>query len=272
MAKKVVRLTESQLIEVVRDSVCSILNEDRNGRNLHKARRFARLYANAPTESQQWECINAIRKDIQFSRICDEKYMAGIIRLIYNDHIESREFWMINEILEAFNNNPKLISKFNSNFNDLPIQDILIAAKPTIELMKSQEQEQLSSISLIEQNYKIIYIPDYETALKFSDYTEWCINSYSFDFDTYLGHGETLYFCLKDGYENTPKCHGNNYPKDDYGLSMIAVAVSPMGKLIFSTSRWNETTIGGKTFSVSELSQIVGRNFYQVFVPHDKDN
>jgi NAD-dependent deacetylase len=119
----------------------------------------------------------------------------------------------------------------------------------------------------LEKAYTIIHIPDFEKAKVFAPYCDWCICQSEFDYETYTLNGETFYFCLKEGFEKTVKCAGNNYPYDDYGVSMLAISVDPDGQLANCTNRWNVDRIGNPNLTVQEVSQIVGRDFYDVFKP-----
>lgn len=88
-------------------------------------------------------------------------------------------------------------------------------------------------------------------------------------YDSYTAEGDNIfYFCLKDGFENIQPEMGENCPKDEYGLSMIAVSVCPDGSLNTATCRWNHNNGGDDNiFTTEEISQIIGRNFYQTFLP-----
>ena len=119
----------------------------------------------------------------------------------------------------------------------------------------------------LEKAYTIIHIPDFEKAKVFAPYCDWCICQSGFDYDTYTLNGETFYFCLKEGFEKTAKRAGNNYPYDDYGVSMLAISVAPDGQLANCTNRWNVDRIGNPNLTVQEVCQIVGRDFYEVFKP-----
>lgn len=115
--------------------------------------------------------------------------------------------------------------------------------------------------------YTIIPIPDFEKAKVFAAYCDWCICQAKFDYETYTLHGETFYFCLKEGFEKTVKRAGDNYPYDDYGVSMLAISVTPDGQLANCTNRWNEDRIGNPNLTVQEINQMVGHDFYEVFKP-----
>lgn len=118
-------------------------------------------------------------------------------------------------------------------------------------------------------NYNIVKIHSFEEAEKYSRYTSWCVTHYPDMYNSYTAEGDNIfYFCLKDGFENIQPEKGENCPKDEYGLSMIAVSVRPDGSLNTATCRWNHDNGGDDNiFTTEEISQIIGRNFYQTFLP-----
>ena len=115
--------------------------------------------------------------------------------------------------------------------------------------------------------YHIIPITSFNKAKEYAPYCDWCICQAEFDYETYTMHGETFYFCIQGGRINTPKMVGKNHPFDDYGLSMLAVSVTLDGRLANFTNRWNEDRIGNPNVSEQEVSEIIGRNFREVFKP-----
>lgn len=115
--------------------------------------------------------------------------------------------------------------------------------------------------------YHIIPITGFNEAKKYAPYCDWCICQAEFDYETYTLHGETFYFCIQGGKINTPKIVGENHPLDEYGLSMLAVSVTLDGRLANFTNRWNEDRIGNPNVSEQEVSEIIGRNFREVFKP-----
>lgn len=119
--------------------------------------------------------------------------------------------------------------------------------------------------------YEIIPINSFKEAKKFSPYTDWCITNNENMYNTYTANGlNQFYFCLKNGFQNVPKEQGPNSPKDEYGLSMLAVCVDENGKLYTCTSRWNhDCGADDSIMNIKEITQVIGRNFYDVFKPNN---
>jgi hypothetical protein len=121
-------------------------------------------------------------------------------------------------------------------------------------------------------NYRIVHIPDFQAASQYSRYfpvSPWCITTSQMMWDSYTLEGKnTVYFCLRDGFEDVPAEPGENCPLDDYGTSMIAVIVDTEGDLCTATPRWNDAN-GSSDYLMKEedVVDLVGRPFYDAFPP-----
>lgn len=99
-------------------------------------------------------------------------------------------------------------------------------------------------------------------------------------------HGmRAKYACVRDDYRTVKKIVGENYPEDDYGLSLIIISISPNGAAEVC-SRWNNGAKGmqhrlkpGRTtastyLTKEEVEQIVLNGQYKfedVFKPFDEE-
>ena len=54
---------------------------------------------------------------------------------------------------------------------------------------------------------------------------------------------------------------GEDFPKDDFGMSFIAVFVSDGGKILSTTSRWNALEEADQLLGIEELKQLLGPDF-----------
>lgn len=121
-------------------------------------------------------------------------------------------------------------------------------------------------------NYRIVHIPDFRTAAQYSQYfpvSPWCITTSEMMWDSYTLEGKnTVYFCLRDGFEDVPAEPGENCPLDDYGTSMVAVIVDGEGDLCTATPRWNDAN-GSSDYLLKEedVVDLIGRPFYDTFPP-----
>lgn len=237
--------------------------------NLRRARNAVRRYCNPKDDSEISSIINDIRIDIPFSRILKEKYLEGIVRLIYLEELDGSQRETINDILSIISNNCTYQKQFNSNFNGMYFEDLCLHFHNEInDLLEKERQDSAKQTYNPNNEYTIHKIDCYEDAMKYAKYTDWCVLHSQFDYERNTHYGETFYVCLKDGFQNTPMEKGDKCPFDEYGLSMIAVFVRKNGRLASSTTRWNEALAGGKTLTPQQISQLIGKDFYKIFIPN----
>ena len=153
------------------------------------------------------------------------------------------------------------------------------------DTMKQMGDEQRNAVNskTYERNsrYEIIPIDDFKTAHEFGKYTgidgEECL-CYTTSRDIWgkftKNGSNQCYLCYLPNYKEIPAQKGEGYPKDEYGLSMIWLFVDGQGNLSNSNVRWNH---GDRSYSnvdtiftESEISDIVGANFYETFKPNGK--
>ena len=94
---------------------------------------------------------------------------------------------------------------------------------------------------------------------------EWCI-AYGEDiFDLYTAGGrKTLFVIQTDDALSVERKMGPNFPKDDYGLSFIAVYVDMNGRVVSVTTRWNTIAEDDQRLTEIELFRLIGKdkNFF----------
>ncbi|MBR3399969.1 MAG: hypothetical protein IKQ12_01110 [Prevotella sp.] len=265
MAKKIVRLTEEKIREIVKGVTINILCENRN---FERAKRAVYTYCNPQNTEDVFDIIHDTQRNIPYSRILKNKFLEGVIRLVYNEELDSSQQETINDILAIISTNAKYQVAYNGNFNGLYFEDLCFKFYDEIKNLINRERQESASQSYQPNNdYTIHKIDNYEDAMRFGQYTNWCISHSNFDYNTYTPHGETFYICLKNGFQNVPMERGENHPLDEYGLSMIAVSVRKNGRMASSTTRWNEAVNGGKILTPHQISQLIGKDFYTVFIP-----
>ena len=280
-----------------------ILCEDREGKNINRAERvvkneFSNILGkmvpnphydeNDPNSQKEIEmtprlAVTFVRNDMPNSRLCDCKFLAGCTRIYFsemnNGETGQRTISKINKIL------PFIASKehVEEYTNELDyIKDGAVEKMTADELIDRfgearnadiQKQRETLAKKTFTRNpeYKIVRIPSFAAARKYGQYTTWCVTQSSglSNYNAYTENGNCLfYFCLKNGFEQTPKVLGENAPLDEYGLSMIAVLVNTDGSLKHCTCRWNHANGGNDNIMDAEqVSDILGVNFYSVFKP-----
>ena len=264
MEKKVIRLTENGLRQLIGKACHMVLIEEGAEYNRERqAKRLIRNYFHIKNENDTVDVLNMIRRDIPNVRMLKAKYLPGVVRLIGLEQLDSQNYDDINDILETILSNNGLIQKYDSDFNGLYFEELQFELFDEIQKLIASERFKLSQHQYPNNGeYSVIPISNFNEAKQYSPYTDWCITKTEFDFQTYTMNGQKFYFCLKNGFENLTKPSNPSTPKDNYGLSMIAVSISRKGRLASSTTRWNEGVPGNKTLDIFEISQLIGRNFY----------
>lgn len=233
-----------------------------------RAQKAVKKYCHPKNHIDILDTINAIKMDIPLSCICKGKYLEGVIRMVYLEELDESQFETINDILSVIKGNRGLQELYDGNFNGMFFEDLCF--KFDHEINRLLEEERKASANMVYQPnkvYSIRRIHSFEEAMEYARLTSWCISESRFDYDNYTRHGETFYVCLKNGYMDVPMERGEGHPLDAYGLSMIAISVRKNGRLASCTTRWNEASRDGRILTTQQTSQLIGQDFYSVFVP-----
>ena len=250
-----------------------IILEGAESRNMGLAKHY--LYdKRGMDEPQAMRTIGAIKTDIPNVRLAKCKFILGVTRLFCNGELsDGSSITSINKYLRYIASDAH-VNEYNQNLNGLSLGDIesrfSSVAKGDLEADKERmNQQEFDSSS---SQYKIVNIDSFDEASKYGEYTDWCVTHYDDMYDSYTHNGlGRFYFCLKDGFENVPREKGEGCPLDEYGLSMIAVSVNEDGSCNTITCRWNHDNGGGDNIMTpQELSEIIGMNFYKVFLPYSE--
>lgn len=163
-------------------------------------------------------------------------------------------------------------AEFDVNLNGLTLNDVMArygnAVREGIEYERSRVRDYRSPEGTEHGNYEIVRIPDYDTAKTYAQYVNWCICENKMFWDNYSLEGSnTVYFCLRDGFENTPRVAGEDAPLDDYGTSMMCIIVDEDGDMVTSTTRWNDANNGTDwAITPEQVVDLIGRPFAETFV------
>ena len=212
---------------------------------LRNVAKIAFLELNFEKENQDLPKLNVFKK---------------IINLIKNDDNAKAEF----------------IQSDNITFNTLYEQ--------YADALKRMDDEQRNAVNSksYERNsrYKIIPIDDFDTAHKLGKYTgnnregRLCYTEREPTWNRFTNNGyNQCYLCYLPNYKKILPQKSEGYPKDEYGLSMIWLFVDENGNMSNSNVRWNhgDKSYGNvdEIFTESEISDIVGVNFYETFRPNN---
>lgn len=115
--------------------------------------------------------------------------------------------------------------------------------------------------------YKAVRIGSYDEAREFLPFApDWCILISEEAYREHTRNGkDTFYFLERSDMESVPRMPGVSFPKDDYGLSLIAVCIAANGTIASITSRWNYGEDQDFFLTPEELKDIVGNEVFISF-------
>ena len=203
------------------------------------------------------------------------KFILGVARMALDGQLrDATTISNLNSTLK-YVGDPTHINEYDRNLNGLSAEELIgrfatvrtqDMEKDKAEIGKSQFQEK--------KEYKVIRIDSFEQIRQYGKYNDWCLSQDNGEdmYNKYTSDGvNQLYLILRDGFENEPREAGPNTPYDAYGLSMMTVIVDPDGQMTQSTTRWNHANgSSDSAFTPKQISEIIGRNFYDVFKPNTK--
>ena len=277
-----VLLSQSQLERIISESMASVirkrfmLNESQESKSISEA---VKLYMERTGKSRE-EADNFIRITLRSSVpiLRDKqtaKFILGVTRMALDGQLrDATTISNLNSTLK-YVGDPTHINEYDRNLNGLSAEELIgrfatvrtqDIEKDKAEIGKSQFQEK--------KEYKVIRIDSFEQIRQYGKYNDWCLAQDNGEnmYDSYTSKGvNQLYLILRDGFESEPREAGPNTPYDSYGLSMMTVIVDPDGQMTQSTTRWNHKNgSSDSAFTPKQISEIIGRNFYDVFKPNTK--
>ena len=248
----------------------SLLNEGVESKNMRAAKHYIYNFIGRNDENKAMEIIGGIKHDIPNSRLAQCKFMLGVTRMFMTGQLSNAEdITSLNRTLKYVATEAH-VNEYNQDLNGLSAEKLIERFSQTITDDLEAEKKQISARQYTKNNeYDIVKIKDFDMASEYGDYTDWCVTQYEDNFNAYTGGGlGVFYFCLKKGFQNVERVKGENCPLDEYGLSMIAVSVNYDGSCNTITCRWNHENGGNDNImSVTQLSDLLGCNFYDVFLP-----
>ena len=261
----------------ITESNLHLLTESQESKSIEEAKRLLIARGGVSEERADWMVRYALRHDMPaFSRNPKAgKFILGIVRMYVDREItDATTILRLDDTiriaaLDEYSN------QFDRNLNGMSAQEFIDMFAPTIRAIKQKYREDVNSMAITHSDrYTIVPIRDFRHATEFEKDCDWCLCENNLNgersYDSYTCDGLCqLYFCLRDDYKTVDKVIGEGCPLDDYGLSMIAVCVDEEGDLRTCTSRWNHENGGNdKIMNPVEISNVIGRNFYDEFKPN----
>lgn len=272
--RNIISIDRGDLLYLVNETVKRVLSESQESDSQKLAIRYIMQNHGWDKEKANFFVRKTLRDKItplKNKRIA--KFTLGVTRMWFNGEFDDEH------IISPFNATLPLLSahldEYDKNLNGLSAGDIIEKFAQVRQEMSDNMRQEIDAMDFSAgSNYDIVKIESFEQAKKYYTYTNpnsrWCLTHMMEMYDNYTNNGiNQIYFCLRHGFENVEQTHGENFPLDDYGLSMISVIVDESGDLAYCTTRWNhERNAGDDSMDAKQISQVVGVNFYQTFKPN----
>ena len=211
------------------------------------------------------------------------KFEPGVARIAYGElgmqgNEDTRKLRILGRILQEIS--ASHATEYDANFNGLSYDELNERFGGAIKQANDSELEDLRNSSYDKSNYIIKWIPDFETAKQYSEYTNfgsnehWCLTHNQNLWESYTGkyNENKVYFCYVPDFEHVERAVGENAPLDEYGLSLISVIVTPENELRAVTCRWNHTNGGSDgVMDAKQLSRLLGGYVFDLCPPYDKE-
>ena len=217
----------------------------------------------------------------------DIKYVYPFAKILYQD-LEfditdnfQQERTIVKQIINLCKQQPELFTKHIQG-KDLNYEQLYKIFKPFLDETKNSENEIINNTKYTQNaNYDVIEVKSFEQANKIGKYSgcnggTLCYTDTKNTWDGYTKKGlKKVYCCLTKKWKTVKPEKTEGYPKDEYGLSMIFVFITPEGDISNSNVRWNHGDGSfnnvDNMFTKKELSEIIGVNFNQVFKPFTEE-
>ena len=210
----------------------------------------------------------------------NQKFEPGVARIAYgelnmeNRGQDSRKLSSLKKIIKLISDGHA--EEYDSDLNGLSYSDLEARFGTVVQKADDELKNELTSAKYKTSDYIIEPIPDFETAKKFSEYTNpdsrWCITYMENMWDNYTSDGlNRVYFAYKPNFMKTERIKEDTAPLDEYGLSLISIIVDPWENLRAVTTRWNHENGGSdQAMDARQLSKLLGGNVFDLCPPPPK--
>ena len=281
--KRRIRLTESDIHNLVKESLKIMLTESQESKSQSEAIKLLMNKFGWDKERANQFVRMELRNDITALRDKQlAKFTLGVTRMYIQGQLrDASTISKLNATLELLKAHldeydRNLMPLGDPNAHPLSAQELIAQFEQVMQNNLDAERQKINSMEFGESHYTIVPINTFEEAQKYYKYTyqqsPWCLTHMEDMFNSYTCNGiNQIYFCLRNGFETEEPIVGESAPLDDYGLSMISVIVNEDGALAYCTTRWNHSNGGNdKSMDVTQLSKVLNVNFFNVFKPNNK--
>lgn len=203
------------------------------------------------------------------------------LKFDFNDDYQ-QERTILKQIINLCKQKTELYNKYIQG-KDLNFKQLYSIFKPILEQIKKDETNIINNTEYKKNiNYEIIEVKNFEQANDIGFYSgcdgegKLCYTAGKKTWEEFTQRGASkVYCCLIKNWKNIPAQRTEGYPKDEYGLSMIFVFIDQNGDISNSNVRWNhgdgDYSDVDNMFTKSELSEIIGVKFNEVFKPYSRE-
>jgi hypothetical protein len=223
---------------------------------------------------ERMRIIGSIQHDIPNARLDKGKFLLGLCRMYCDGELRNEQcVFNIDNALKYIHDGGHT-DEFDENINGKSADELHNMFREIGQNLASNDRARSANRKFNgKSEYTIIPIDSYEEAKPYGKYTDWCVTYNSDAFKSYTKGGNRFYFCLKNGFEDTPK-DDNNAPINEYGLSMIAVNIDMDGNLTRVTTRYNHDYNGENNPALEtaeQLEDVLNVPFYKTFKPYTRE-
>ena len=223
---------------------------------------------------ERMRIIGNIQHDIPNTRLDKGKFLLGLCRMYCDGELrDDQSIFNIDNALKYIHDGGHT-DEFDENLNGKSVGELHNMFREIGQNLARNDRARSANRKFNgKSKYTIIPIDSFEEARQYSRYTSWCVTYDSHAFDSYTKGGNRFYFCLKNGFEDTPR-DDNDAPINEYGLSMVAVNIDMNGNLTRVTTRYNHDFNGENNPALetaAQLEYVLNVPFYKAFKPYTKE-
>ena len=184
------------------------------------------------------------------------KFYYGLTRWFLTDlDIQNpQDVYKVNKLLYNLRNTPEA-DFYDKDFNGLSIKDVQDISRIDLEAEPYQTPPDTS--------YEVFELTDFDKVCQYENYANWCILDETV-FKAYTANGLKYFIAERSDFKEVPKLRGDDYPYDDYGMSLIIIGVED-NEIVSVTSRWNFDDTGDSYLKPQQLKKLLGRKYNFLF-------
>ena len=144
---------------------------------------------------------------------------------------------------------------YDKDFNGLSIKDVQDISRIDLEAEPYQAPPDTS--------YEVFELTDFDKVSQYENYADWCILDETV-FKAYTANGLKYFIAERSDFKEVPKSRSDNYPYDDYGMSLIIIGVDD-NEIVSVTSRWNFDDTGDFYLKPLQLKKLLCNEYNFLF-------